>query len=1192
MIHDISADSIITTEESQEALEEDIFVFPTSFTQERLWLLEQLRGEKSIYNLAGALHLRGRLQIAALKQALAEIVERQEILRTTFPLVDGSPVQAIAPRLPVPMAIVDWQKMPKAQQWDELQKLIAREVKQPFDLARCPLWRLKVIKFGSESHVLFLSMHHIISDGWSVGRFLHELSELYGAFSKNCPSPLPELEIQYADFAEWQRQWLTGEILETQLKFWQQHLTGASPMIDLPTDFPRPSVQTFQGARLELSLSSSLAKSLQSLSQRQGVTLFAMLLAGLNILLAKWTGQRDLVVGTVIAGRNRVEIEPLIGCFMNFLALRSQLSEEQTAQEFLKQVGQTVLDAYSHQDCPFEKVVEAINPTRKASQNPLYNVALLLQNFPLNLQFDETLEASPLPIETGASLLDLRFVVFASADKLLIQCEYSTDLFKGETIQWLLEDYCALLEQLVKHPDTPIAQFELSKKLKARAQAAIAKRVKPTLAIAATFTAEPVKESLSFWLQELDLPFEIKFAPYNQVFQELLNQNSLFGKNQDGVNVILLRFEDLGKNSGNCLHQNHTSQLDSCENQQTSLEENLQDLVKALKSASGRSATPYLVCCCPPSPQAIAEPKQKAFYEQLEDKLLTSLEGVSGISVVKTSELTTLYPVEDYYDANGDELAHIPYTASGFISLGTIIARKLHGFKRKPYKVIVLDCDQTLWKGVCGEDGPEGVEITKAHQALQEFMLAQQNQGKILCLCSKNEEEDVFTVFDYHQTMPLKREHIVSWRINWQSKSENLKSLAQELQLGLDSFILVEDNPVECAEVRANCPEVPTVQLPQDCEQIPQFLDHIWAFDTLKVTEEDKTRTELYQQNVERERLRQETLTFKEFLAGLGLQVKIEPSQPHQLARISQLTQRTNQFNLTTIRRSEAEIQRLCDSGVLECLVVSVKDRFGDYGLVGVMLFEAKKEAIAVDTFLLSCRALGRGVEYQMLAKLGAIAKKKGHKWVEVPCLLTEKNQPARDFLDQVGEKYKQEVEQGWLFRFPVGEIVNLIFKPDSEPIPATENLSASHLTATETSQIHFQSSTLYQKIATELCHTEQILKAIDSQKHWQQRSLEGAFVAPRNSAEEQIAEIWREVLRVEQVGIYDNFFALGGSSLLGVQVINRVREAFKVELPLVNLFEQPTIAGIAECIEKVGCIASISSPISSDLEDREEIEI
>jgi FkbH-like protein len=455
------------------------------------------------------------------------------------------------------------------------------------------------------------------------------------------------------------------------------------------------------------------------------------------------------------------------------------------------------------------------------------------------------------------------------------------------------------------------------------------------LAISATFTAEPIAAPLEFWLSRLALSARVEFASYNQVFQELLDPDSLIGRNRDGINVILVRFEDWCRSTGAEPGAKGLSR-----DGQHQIERNVEDLLQALKSSTVRSSASHLLCLLPASPRLQNDPVTAGFLRQKEERLTAALSGHTGIHVVTSRELAAKYPVPDYFDVCGEESGHIPYTPLFFAALATMVARRIYALRRSSHKVIVLDCDNTLWKGVCGEDGALGIEIDAGRYALQEFVVRQQEAGMLLCLCSKNQEADVFEVFDRHPDMPLKRQHLVAWRINWQSKSENLKALAGELNLGLDSFIFVDDNAVECAEVAANSPDVLALQLPAEEKDIPRFLDHVWAFDHLKVTEEDRRRTALYQQNLQRERFEREATTLEGFLAGLNLQIEIVPASENQIARISQLTERTNQFNFTTIRRSENEIRQLWQDGRHKILTVSVRDRFGDYGLVGVMIFE------------------------------------------------------------------------------------------------------------------------------------------------------------------------------------------------------------------------------------------------------------
>jgi amino acid adenylation domain-containing protein/FkbH-like protein/non-ribosomal peptide synthase protein (TIGR01720 family)/FkbM family methyltransferase len=617
-------------------------------------------------------------------------------------------------------------------------------------------------------------------------------------------------------------------------------------------------------------------------------------------------------------------------------------------------------------------------------------------------------------------------------------------------------------------------------------------------------------------------------------------------------------------------HQKNSPKSSSIADSTSQIERNIRDLGSALKTALARSANPHLVSICPPTPRVSNEGFDRDRHQQLEELLAAELDGINGVYLVKSTELASIYPVENYYDAYGDEFGHIPYTPEFFGGLGTMLARKICALKSDPYKVIVLDCDNTLWSGVCGEDGVAGVKISSPYRALQAFIIAQQQAGKLICLCSKNQPEDVFAIFDEHQDMLLKREHLVSSCINWQPKSVNLKVLADELRLGLDSFIFIDDNPVECAEVRANCPEVLTLQLPAECDRILQFLEHIWAFDRLNVTQTDRQRTELYQQNIHRQQLQQATLTFADFISQLGLEIEISPLQGSELSRVAQLTQRTNQFNFTTIRRSEIELQQLSDLGRLESRVVRVKDRFGDYGLVGLILFEIQADAIIVDTFLLSCRVLGRGVEHQMLAELGTIAQARGLNWVEVAYLPTTKNQPAGDFLASIGHEFKLESSADReLFKLPSLTLSELKFTAiaDGDPVntqPVERLNSTSNSVASTASR-----SQLFEDIANKFYSPELILAEITAHQQRHRTELDVKFVSPRTPIEAAIASLFATVLKLDRVGIDDNFFELGGDSIRGAILINKLQAQLNEIVHFVVLFDTKTVAKLAGYLEK-----------------------
>jgi amino acid adenylation domain-containing protein/FkbH-like protein len=1117
---------------------------PVSFVQERLWFLEQISAENRAYNVPIAFRLNGPLDLDAFQKAFDRIISRHESLRTNFYFAGADLSQVISPPASIKISVVDLSDEARAQE------LVDAEAQLPFDLAKGPLIRAKLFRLQESEHIFALVMHHIISDGWSLGIFLREFEAAYHAIVGKVAQPaLPPLSVQYADFAEWRRRSIEGALLENELSFWKKKLDGAPSAIALPIDKSASEIPNGKAGHASLQLAAPLAQAVLQFGRQDGTTPFMVLMTALAITLRKWTGQQDMVIGTVVAGRNRRELESVIGCFMNFLPLRIPIQGTETGREILAAVRTTAVEAQNHQDCPFEKIVEAINPERKLNQNPLYNVALLFQNFPLDFFTDGPLRATPFPAFLDAALLDLRFEAEQTAQGLSLLCEYNAGLFERATIEQLVAAFHQILETLVHTPDIPIKDFP---GVAAKAVPTV-RPTKPsqTIAIAGTFTAEPLAEPLRYWIEQLELQAAIEFAPYNQAFQQLLDPNSLLATTRSGLNVILLRFEDWA-GSAEAITANPLENINH----------NLREFVAAIKEASRRSTVAQLVCVCPVSnPSPIAD-----YVETFENSLVAQMQPLPGVHVLTSSELARLYPVTDSYDPSGDELGHVPYTPQFFTALATAIARKFHALNRPPHKVIVLDLDQTLWSGICGEDGADGIRLDEPRVALQKFMRAQQESGMLLCLCSKNNEEDVWPVFEQRRDeMPLRREHFAAWRLNWSPKSENLKGLAGELQLGLDSFVFVDDNPVECAEVEANCPEVLTLQLPDDPKLIPQFLDHCWVLDRLKLTSEDRKRAEMYRQNQQRAQVRARSTNLTDFLAGLEINIKIEPATDEQLSRVAQLTQRTNQFNCTTLRRAEGDIQQLLTCS--EILTVSVGDRFGDYGLTGVVIFEQKESSLHVETFLLSCRVLGRGVEHRVVARLGQLGLERKLDWVEIHFNPSPKNKPAFDFLQSIGEQFRQSLNGGYIFCFPAAYASQLTFNPPSNDLePAS---SPDHATSPATAGQHATPNShpakfsLCRQIALEFNDPAKIHARIESKaviRHGNQAS----YIPPKSELESQLCEIWQRHLHIDRVGITDNFFEIGGHSLLAVRLFAEINRVTGKKLPLVTIFHSPTIEQLA----------------------------
>ena len=436
-------------------------ILPLSFAQQRLWFLDQWEPESAFYNICRAHRLTGQLDVTAMEESLNSVVQRHEILRTTFPALDGQPKQLIAPVLRLTLGIIDLQKSPEAERDEQSLRLANEEARRPFDLARGPLLRAALVKLAQEEHLFLLTVHQIVCDGWSLQIFFGEFWTYYEAYSaKHLPS-VPSLPIQYADFSVWQRQWFQGELLESQLSYWKKQLGTSLPVLNLPTDRSRPVLQSFRGARIPLVFSEFLTEGLNELSRREGVTLFMTLMAAFQTILYRYTWQEDLVVGFPIANRNWAETTGLIGFFVNTLVLRTDLSGNPTFNELLSRVRDVCLSAYANQDLPFEKLVEELRPERERSRNPLFQVMFVSQ-IPESSGVDlQGLRSQAIDVDARTSKFDLTLSLTERENKLIGFLEYSTDLFDRFTIEGIGGHFRRLLEGIVANPERPISTLPL-----------------------------------------------------------------------------------------------------------------------------------------------------------------------------------------------------------------------------------------------------------------------------------------------------------------------------------------------------------------------------------------------------------------------------------------------------------------------------------------------------------------------------------------------------------------------------------------------------------------------------------------------------------------------------------------------------------------------------------------------------------
>lgn len=684
-------------------------------------------------------------------------------------------------------------------------------------------------------------------------------------------------------------------------------------------------------------------------------------------------------------------------------------------------------------------------------------------------------------------------------------------------------------------------------------------RVRPEeirVTVAASFTADPLGPAIDFWSARLALPMSVSFAAYDQVFQALLDPGGPFARTGRGLNVVLVRWADLLRSAGGAAGER--------------LREAAAELAGAVRDAAARWAVPLLVVVCP---DELGAP-------EVDREFARALHDTTGAHVLTPADLEAWYPGGLAADVYADRLGHVPYTTAAYAVIGTAIVRRLYRLLAPEPKVVVVDADNTLWDGVAGEGEMTDLRIGPARRRLQELLAGQRRAGRLLCLCSKNSPADTMPVIDGHPDMLLRSGDFTATRVDWRPKSALLRELAGELNLGLGSFVFVDDSPVECAEVRARCPEVAVLELPAGAEDAERFLRHSWILDIGAATAEDTRRAAYYRTEAERARVRRTAPSLRGFLDSLDLRVRLDPAGPADVPRVAQLTRRTNQFHLTGTRRTEAEVRDLL--GTRDCLVVTAEDRFGSYGQVGVVVAETAGTALRLETFLLSCRALGRGVEHRMLAHLGALAAARGLDTVELVYRATPRNRPAAGFVrDAAG--LGREPEDG-VYPIPAPVAAAVTYEPDEEPAGAETRPAP-----TDDAPGDDPGRALWAMAG-------RAGPGLDTAARIEERMRAGHPAGgDAEPLDDAVAALMAEALGVASVGHDEGFFALGGTSLQLIGFMTRIRDRFGVELPADTMYNSElTVRGVSTAIllhgmaapgDAAGALALIESMTDEQVE-------
>ncbi len=1099
---------------------------PLSFAQQRLWFLEQLQPGSSTYHIPIAVRLTGSLNVEVLQQVINNIIQRHEVLRTNFTTIDQELIQVISPSRELVINLINLQFIPKTEQETKVKQIAIEEARKPFDLEQDLLLRVTLLKLDETEYVILLTMHHIISDGWSMEVLVKEIATLYAAFSQNLPSPLTPLEIQYADFAVWQREWLQGEVLETQLGYWKQQLGGTLPVIQLPTDFPRSRVQSFRADTVSFKLPSEISDKLKSIAKAEGATLFMTLLAGFKVLLYRYTGQGDIVVGSPIANRNRAELEGLIGFFVNTLVLRTDLSQNPTFQEILRRVRQVTWDAYEHQDLPFEKLVEELHPERDLSYNPLFQIKFRLENPPTEKIEIPGLTLSSLGQVNPTAKLDLSLDMYETPDGLVGGFEYNKDLFAETTIKRMVGHFCTLLEGITNQPNQRIGNLPL-------------------------LTPSEQQQILVEWNQTQKEFSQEKC--FHQLFEAQVEKNS------NAIAIIYnneqLTYQELNHRSNQLAHY-------------------LQTLGVAPEVRVG--------ICIQRSPAMIiamlAIHKAGGAYVPLDpayplERLAFMVEDAQ-ISLLLTHEKTEEIARNIISDSPSRKFSRED-RGEGLINLDTFWTENNNSSQnyQNPQSQVTTDNLAYLIYTSGSTGKPKGVLIP--HRGLT------------------NLTEDKIRVCDVHPDSCILQFFSFSFDA---SIPEIIMALACGAKLCLASL---EDV----------IPGIPLLKLLRE-KQVTHITITPSALSALPVEELPALKMVLVGGEAPPAELITKWSQGRKFINAYG---------PTEVTVNASMVQCGNGNPILPVLRSSTNKQLYILDNNLQPVPIGI---LGELHIAGAGLARGylNRPDLTAEKFIPNpfndktsppspLLVKERGARISPLLDKERGVRKDGvrlYKTGDLACYLPDGS------IKLFGRIDNQVKIRG--FRIEIGEIEALLNQYPGiqasvvvvrEDNPGDKRLVAyivpeSETTTPTSSELR---RSLKEKLADYMIPAAFVMLdtlpltpngKVDTKSlpvpDWGANSS-SEFVAARTPTEEKLVKIFTEVLEVESVGIEDDFFTLGGHSLLATKLIAQLLKTFDVEITVIDLFEAPTVAELAQRVDKNLLTQQLQSSVDDDEGEREEME-
>ncbi len=1067
---------------------------PLSYTQQGQWFLHQLEPDNPFYNICATVQFEGILDVAALEQSLNEIIRRHEVLRTTFKVIDDQPVQVINPHSAVFLPIVDLQRMPTSEQTAETRRLATEAAQKPFNLTCDRLLRATLLQLGKSAHVLVLVIHHSVADGFTLGILMRELGLLYDAFVSSEPASLPVLPIQYADYAVWQRERLRGERRETLLSYWKQQLEGIPPLLELPSDRPRPATQTFRGDTVSFHIDRALTEQLKALGHASGSTPFMVLLTAFNILLHRYSGQSDIVVGSPIANRNQPELENLIGFFANILILRTQFSEQLSEainfRELLTQVKSDTLAAYAHQDLPFEVLVEALQPERTLNGNPLFQVMFALQNAPLpSIELPNLTMTPAINFDAGTAKVDLEVHLWEDVDGIHGDWVYSVDLFDRATIQRMMKHFRTLLEAIVANPDQSISRLPL---LTPTECSQVLTQWNETQA--EYCTDQCIHQRFEAQVDRTPDAIALVFEDQHLTYQALNHR----------ANQLAHHLRSLGVGPktlvGICVHRSL---------------EMVVGLLGILKAGGA-----YV-------------PLDPAFPS---DRLAFMLEDAQVKVLVTQSDLETVLPTTSAQvvclDADAGAISTQP----------------------TPNPDLPVAPDQLAYviytSGSTGK--PKGVMIE--HQSLMNFLLAMQEAPGLTAadtlLAVTTISFDIAGLELYLPLMVGAKEVLVSPEVAMDA--EQLGTVMRQ-----SKTTVMQATPATWRSLlTSGWPADYSLKILCGGEALPQNLaEQLLATGSSLWNLYGPTETTIWSAAKQLDSAHP-PITIGRPIANTQFYLLDQHLQPVPIGVTGELYIGGDGLARGYLNRPELTAEKF------------VRNVFGDSEKVDSAhpthpsIHPSTHPPIHPSTRLYKTGDLARYLpngELEILGRIDHQVKLRGFRIElgEIEAVLAE-----HSAVNQAVVTLREESAGDQRLVAYVAPTLNQKVALDELRHWVTQRLPS-----------YMTPGMLMILEALPLTPNGKIDRLALPVPDWSQSDPSIPFIAPRSSVEQQLADIWANVLRLEQVGIHDNFFELGGHSLLATQVLARMRHALSLNLPLQILFELPTIAKLAGRIEALNWV-------------------